>query len=188
MLDVDALCAGYSGPVVGPLSFHVDAGETVGLWGPNGSGKSTLLKAIIGTAGLFGGRIHRAHGLTIAYQGQQPRRLPSMPIRARELLDALGVTPDASCPQRLARLLNTRIDRLSGGQFQLLTVWSRLAGNARMVCLDEPTNNLDPQGVVALGELLTEPHPDRGVLLVSHERTFMERVCDRIVEVQSWSG
>lgn len=188
MLQMESLTAGYSGPVVGPLSLRVQPGETVGLWGPNGAGKSTVLKAIIGAATLFGGRIQRAPELTIAYQGQQPRRLPAMPIRGRELLAALGTTTDASPPRRLAGVLERRIDQLSGGQFQLLMVWSRLASAAELICLDEPTNNLDPQGVIALGELLLERQAGRGVLLVSHDRAFMERVCHRIVEVQPWHG
>jgi zinc transport system ATP-binding protein len=188
MLEAQALIAGYSGPVVGPLSFAIRPGETVGLWGPNGSGKSTILKALIGTATVFGGRIERTGSPSIAYQGQQSPRLPAMPIRTRELLRALGARASERPPQRLQALLKQRIDRLSGGQYQLLTVWSRLATPAELVCLDEPTNNLDPQGVVALGELLLEQRADRAVLLVSHERTFMERVCSRIVEVQPWSG
>lgn len=188
MLEAQGLIAGYSGPVVGPLSFTVRPGETLGLWGPNGSGKSTLLKALIGTATIFGGRVERARPLSIAYQNQQLQRLPTMPIRARELLRALGARTSVTPPQRLQALLGQRIDQLSGGQFQLLTVWSRLAASAELVCLDEPTNNLDPQGVVALGELLLEQRTDRAILLVSHERAFMERVCSRIVEVQPWSG
>ena len=53
LLEVDSLVAGYTEPVVGPLSFALEPGEIVGLAGPSGVGKSTVLGAIIGSARVF---------------------------------------------------------------------------------------------------------------------------------------
>ena len=68
LLRVEGLVAGYSRPVVGPLSFTVGSGEVVGLWGTNGTGKSTVLNAIGRSARVFDGIVERAPGLTLAYQ------------------------------------------------------------------------------------------------------------------------
>ena len=86
LLTVTNLEAGYEAPVVGPISFTVSEGEVFGLVGPNGSGKSTLLKAIADHVRIFDGDIHLRPGITVAWQDQQPVRLPEMPFSGREYL------------------------------------------------------------------------------------------------------
>ena len=63
LLRARDLVAGYASPVVGPVSFEIRPGETLGLWGANGSGKSTLLQAIASGARVFSGKIERADDL-----------------------------------------------------------------------------------------------------------------------------
>ncbi|HKJ70754.1 MAG TPA: ATP-binding cassette domain-containing protein [Gammaproteobacteria bacterium] len=186
LVSAQELVVGYERPVLGPLSFAVAPGEVVGIWGPNGAGKSTLLKAVAGSARIHAGRLERAAGLSLAYQGQRPVRLPEMPFRGREYLSYLEAH-HAAPPARLASWLDRRIDRLSGGQFQLLTVWASLASGAGLVLLDEPSNNLDPQNLELLTELLRTREGHGGVLLVSHERAFLEAACDRRLEVSPWT-
>lgn len=181
VLEAAAVVAGYRAPVVGPLSFALAEGEVVGLWGPNGCGKSTLLRAVVGAARVFSGALVRPAGARVAFLDQHPVRLPEMPIRGRELL-ALVAAGQAPPPERLEPWLGRRVDRLSGGQFQLLSVWACLAGEANLVLLDEPTNNLDPNGEALLAEVLRGRPAGRAVLLVSHERGFLEQVSDRILE------
>jgi ATPase subunit of ABC transporter with duplicated ATPase domains len=187
---VSDLVAGYSTPVVGPVSFLIHPGETLGLWGPNGSGKSTLLHTLAEGARVFSGRVERAPGLTLAYQEQRPVRLPAMPLTGRDLLGCAGVPPDRSPPGSLGEIVGRRIDRLSGGQYQLLCVWAALAGGADLVLLDEPTNNLDPRHEQALAEILSTPPMGSerrpAVLLASHERPFLDRACTRILELGAW--
>ena len=187
LLHLKDLVAGYAAPVVGPVSCRLQAGEVVGLWGANGSGKSTLLNAVAGAARVFSGRIERAPGLTLDYQEQRPVRLPIMPLTGRDLLRCAGVAADQRPPGSLGETLNRRLDRLSGGQYQLLSVWAALAGTADLVLLDEPTNNLDPAHERLLAQVLTEPRAvggeRRAVLLVSHERAFLEDACTRVLEV-----
>lgn len=180
LIQGDGLVVGYASPVAGPVSFRVDAGEVVGLQGPNGSGKSTLLKAIAGVARLFGGSLTRAPGLTLGRLDQQPVRLPEMPFTAREYLDFARADRQAP-PSRIRDWLDKRVDRLSGGQFQLLSVWAVLAGSADLVLLDEPTNNLDPAGQAELARVLKSEQGRRAVLLVSHERDFLDVACNRVV-------
>jgi ATPase subunit of ABC transporter with duplicated ATPase domains len=182
LLRVTDLVAGYARPVVGPLSFGVGRGEVLGLWGPNGSGKSTLLNAIADGARIFSGRVERAAGLTLAYQEQRSVRLPTMPLTGNDLLRVAGAAGLAP-PGSIQALLGRRIDALSGGQYQLLCVWAALAGEAGLVLLDEPTNNLDPEHEALLVEILADQRGRRAVLLVSHEPGFLEAACSRVLEI-----
>lgn len=182
-LEIEGLTAGYRVPVVGPLSLRLAAGEILGVWGPNGSGKSTLLRAVMGSARIFSGRLWRRDGIKLGYQPQRPVRLPEMPIRGSELLSTMHANR-AKCPPRLSGWLHQRIDALSLGQFQLLCIWAGLGGDAQLILLDEPTNNLDPGNIDILVEILEEGRISRAVLLVSHDHRFMERVCTRIIELE----
>lgn len=182
LVQATDLEAGYRFPVVGPLSFSVSEGEVVGVWGANGAGKSTLLNAIGGSARVFAGELRRAPGLRVGYQEQQPVRLPEMPMTGRELLHYAGAGT-APVPLRLRPWLSQRIDRLSGGQFQLLSTWAVLAASADLVILDEPTNNLDPAGEKILAEILRAETGRRAVLVVSHERSFLDASCTRLIGI-----
>jgi ATPase subunit of ABC transporter with duplicated ATPase domains len=104
-----------------------------------------------------------------------------MPIQGRELLAYAGAQGEP--PARLGPWLEQRVDRLSGGQFQILNVWACLDGGADLVLLDEPSNNLDPERVGLLADLLAERGPEQTVLVVSHEPPFLERVATRLLEV-----
>ena len=185
MIRVAGLVAGYARPVVGPVSFALAPGEVLGLWGANGAGKSTLLGALTGAAAIFAGGVERRAGLRLAYQEQVPVRLPLMPVTGDELLRAAGARP---APDVLAPLLHRRLDRLSGGQFQLLGVWCALGCGADLILLDEPTNNLDPEAEAVLAALLAAPPAGAGVLVVSHERAFLADACSRVLEIDAYRG
>lgn len=182
LLTANHLVTGYKQPVIGPFSFSVGPGEVVGLWGANGCGKSTLLRAIANTARIFEGNIQQKPGLTLAWQMQQPVKLEEMPLSGHDYLRYAKADREAP-PARLQPWLDRRIDTLSGGQFQLLAVWAILGGWADLVLLDEPTNNLDPQGQQALADILQSEQGTRSVLLVSHERDFLQQACDRVIQV-----
>lgn len=183
LLAVQGLTAGYARPVVGPLSFEVHRGEIVGLAGANGSGKTTVLAAIIGTARVFGGGITCDRSAGVSVLRQFPVHLREMPITVAEMLTVTGSRTDR-VPAVFRPLLGLRVDRLSGGQFQLLLAWACLGSPAALVLLDEPTNNMDPQAIAGLGALLTESRDrGKGVLVISHEAALLNRVCTRVVEV-----
>ncbi|NKN32461.1 ATP-binding cassette domain-containing protein [Marichromatium bheemlicum] len=184
LLRLDGLVAGHRAPVVGPLSFALGRGEVLGLWGGNGSGKSTLLNAIARAARVFAGTIRRAPGLRLSYQEQRPVRLDPMPMTGADLLRAAGLDPRRA-PAPLVALLGQRLDRLSGGQYQLLCVWCALGAEVDLVLLDEPTNNLDPGAERSLRALLETARADRAVLLVSHERAFLEAVSTRVLTLEA---
>ncbi|HEY7441086.1 MAG TPA: ATP-binding cassette domain-containing protein [Vicinamibacterales bacterium] len=185
MLTVDALVAGYSAPVVGPIDLKVSAGEVVGFVGPNGSGKTTVLNAIVGLAHVFSGRIVRQEGIRVAVQQQRPVRLAEMPLTGLEYL-ALTSAHRQPTPDALVPLLPLRLDRLSGGQFQLLHVWACLGSPADLILLDEPTNNMDTQAITALKDLfLKSRERGAGVVVISHVRDLIDAVSTRVVSIGS---
>lgn len=182
LLAFREVVAGYTAPLVGPVSFELRPGDVLGLSGPNGCGKSTLIGALTGGSRLFSGEVSRGPGVSIAYQRQRPVRETDVPLRAGELLELTGAGRFAP-PETLRPLLRTRVDRLSGGQFQLLAVWACLGSPARVVVLDEPTNNMDPAAVDALSALLHATRSDRAVLVVTHDARFLEGLSARVLPV-----
>lgn len=182
LLRLDSVVAGYHGPVVGPVSFTIHPGQVVGLGGYNGVGKSTLLRAVTGSARVCSGSIHRHPQLLLAHQWQRPELPPELALLGRELFALLGADP-AKAPARLNPLLDRPIHQLSGGQFQLVQAMACLCSPANLVLLDEPTNSLDGRSLSTLSDALRDRGGERGVVLVSHERGFLEEHCSAIVEV-----
>lgn len=182
LLSLEGIVAGHDRPVSPPCSFELARGEVLGLHGANGLGKSTLLGLVTGTARRHAGEWHMAPGLRLRVLPQRPERPAEAPITGRELLrhlNAEGLAP----PARLAAKLDIRVDRLSGGEYQLLALWSCLAGDADLVMLDEPTNNLDREHADLAAEEIAAGQARRGTLIVSHDRGFLDRVCTRLVSL-----
>lgn len=182
-LVVKGLIAGYIEPIIGPLSFSLKLGEIVGIWGSNGCGKSTLLRTLINKTHIFEGSLKLKPKTTIAWQMQQPIRLKEMPLNGYDYLRYAKA--DLEPPDCMIPWLDQRIDKLSGGQFQLLTVWAVLGSLAEIVLLDEPTNNLDPKGEKILIEILkTKQYMlQKSILLVSHEKKILKQICNRIINI-----
>ncbi len=183
LLQLDAVSVGYQKPVLANISFKVHKGEVLGLSGSNGCGKSTLLKALSGEARVFTGTIAKAPNLNISLQKQHPLRLANFPLSSHEYL-RLMAADKAELPARLAVLRHQRVDSLSGGQFQLLSIWACLASsNSHLVLLDEPTNNLDPAGVNLLLTMLSERQPQQGIVLISHDKDFVQQATTRQIDL-----
>ncbi|MEY6431946.1 ATP-binding cassette domain-containing protein [Thioalkalicoccus limnaeus] len=184
LLQCDQVVAGYGRPVVGPVSFDLHRGEVLGLLGSNGSGKSTLLKAITGVARVFSGQIDKLPDIRLAHHRQQPVRPREFPLTGRDLVRLTGASK-RKAPEDVARLLKGRMDRLSGGQFQIVQVWACMGSPSDLILLDEPTNNLDPATMDTLVRLIREELNGRTLLVVSHEASFIEAVCSRVLSVSS---
>lgn len=181
LLKVEQLVAGWQQPATAPVDLTLASGEVVGLTGPNGVGKSTLLAAIAGRARVFSGCLTQRPGLRLALQTQGVPPVDGLPLSGRELLALTGACP-AGLPPWLADCLDSRLDRLSGGQRHYLTLWAVLQAPADLVLLDEPTNNLDAAGVAHLTAHLRErAEAGAGLLVVSHDAAFVDAVCDRVV-------
>jgi ATPase subunit of ABC transporter with duplicated ATPase domains len=184
LIRVDRVEAGYTRPVVGPVSFAAGRGDVIGLAGPNGSGKSTLLKALIGAARIFAGDIERRPGLQVSQQHQGFDSLEGFPLNGIELLGLTGARAEG-LPAWIAPKLGERLDRLSGGQMQLLRVWACLMAPADVVLLDEPTNNLDRDGTTFLEATLARHSADRVIVVVSHDARFLRTVSTCLVELDA---
>jgi len=185
LVVLDRVEAGYERPVVGPFSLAIEPGEVVAIVGPNGAGKTTLLNAITGVAHIFAGTVSRRPGLLVSHHAQSPLRLNNVPLSGRELLALTGADlaglPDAARP-----LLSRRLSELSGGQLQILQVWASLAAPVDLVLLDEPTNNLDVATVAMLEAAIRSRPAGRAIVIVSHDRRFVEGVASRVKELSRW--
>ena len=183
LLELAAVVAGYTAPVVGPISLVVRQGEIVGVTGPNGSGKTTLVNAAIGRARVFEGVVRKAPALRVNVQRQHPVRLPEMPLTGVDLLRLVGADQQR-VPPSIAPFVGRRVDRLSGGQFQLLQVWVCLGAPADLVVLDEPTTNMDPSSKASLEAILGASHElVGGILMISHDHALLDRVASRVVTI-----
>ena len=181
LLQLEHAVLGYQRPVIGPLDLTVAPGDRVGIWGPNGCGKSTLLNYFTGHSQLLSGRLHLADGVKLAYQPQHPVKPGEIPLTGREYLKLMGSTDQL--PERIRPFLDRRIDQLSGGQFQILSTWANLSSEGKLVLLDEPTNNLDPDAMTLLADTILAMPQSHGLVVVSHERDFISRVANRVVEI-----
>lgn len=182
MLTLDHLVAGYAQPLTAPCSLELQRGQVVGLHGPNGAGKSTLLNAILGSARVHAGELLRAPGVRLRHLPQRPLRPQQAPLSGYDLLNCMAAGK-VQPPSRLAAKLAIRIDRLSGGEYQLLCLWTCLGGDADLVLLDEPTNNLDREHSELAAEEIEAERERRATLVVSHDPEFLQRVCTRIIQV-----
>jgi ATPase subunit of ABC transporter with duplicated ATPase domains len=184
LLVFDAAVVGYASPVVGPVSFSVMPGQIVGLVGSNGCGKTTLVNAVLGTARVFEGAVRLKSGVRVTVQRQRPVRLPEMPLTGLEVL-GLAQADRHPLPPAIQPFASLRVDRLSGGQYQLLQVWACLGSPTDLVMLDEPTSNMDSRTKELVAELVKASlRLVQGILVISHEHGFLEQVASRVVRIE----
>lgn len=182
LLVVKELSSGYGRPIVGPVSFSLHRGDVIGVRGPNGAGKSTLLNAIAGSARIFSGSVHRRPGVRVSHQQQAALPLDNVPLSGRELLALTGA--DArGLPEWIKPLVGKRLDRLSGGQLQFMQIWACLSAPVDIVLLDEPTNNVDPQGVHHLQDQIQQMSASHAMLVISHDRAFLDNISTRTINL-----
>lgn len=183
------------------ISLGINEGDRVGLIAKNGNGKTTLLNIIAGIEGMDSGAIVRSNGLRVSYLSQDPQFPPHITVgelchchrdgnewkldprkSGTDLLDNTSV---------LARILtklkitdfSQPIGLLSGGQKKRIALAHVLAEEPQMLILDEPTNHLDLEMVEWLEGYLN--HMRVTLLMVTHDRYFLDRVCNRIVELDN---
>lgn len=175
LLQCTALTVGFQRPLLGPLTMQVKAGERHLITGPNGSGKSLLLQALVGRAQVFGGQLQLAD-TALSYLAQEHPRPVPWPLSGHDWFAAMQADPP-DLPL-IKPLLNKRLDRLSGGQWQLLrlaaVLQSALAGTRQaLVLLDEPSNHLDAEVRATAVQLIRDMPASSTLLLTSHDQDFM---------------
>ena len=171
-------------------SLTVNEGDRIGLIGVNGTGKSTLLKILAGLETPDSGSVTRMTGLRTAYLPQNPEFTQGLSVLRQTMLHAAsGDSAEYECRALLTRLglrdLDQDVSQLSGGQKKRAALAAALAGHARLLILDEPTNHIDMDTVLWLEDFLAKFNG--AVVMITHDRYFLERISNRIVELQNSS-
>lgn len=164
-------------------SFGIQERDKIGIVGINGTGKSTLLKVIAGEEVPDSGQVIRQNGLKLAFVPQNPVFPDGADIRSYALKS--GTDESWQVESNLTELgitdFDQKIEQLSGGQKRRVVLAKILAGHFDVLLLDEPTNHLDQEMITWLEEYLRSY---RGtVLMVTHDRYFLDRVTNRILEL-----
>jgi ATP-binding cassette subfamily F protein uup len=170
------------------ISLYLRRGDKVGVIGINGTGKSTLLKIIAGLELPDGGAISKAEGVRIGYLPQNP--LYNEKLTVLEQVFKGASTETIGLKEYEAKAILTRlgitefsadVSHLSGGEKKKVAIASALVNPCEILLLDEPTNHLDNNMVLWLENYLQKY--SGAILVVTHDRYFLDRVTNRIVEI-----
>lgn len=169
--------------------FSIQEGEKIGLIGINGTGKSTLLKIVAGIETPDTGTLVHGRNLDVRYLPQNPQFVSGDTILESILRDNEG-HPHLWDMESQAKIMltkvgiedfNQKVETLSGGQRKRVALISTLMADTDLLLLDEPTNHLDSQMADWLEDYLKK---FRGaILMVTHDRYFLDSVSNRIVEL-----
>ena len=164
------------------ITFGVAKGDKIGIIAANGSGKTTLLNIIAGDEDHDEGSIVFRNGLRVGYLEQEPRFAGG--ISVWEAM-AAPVELELKAKQLLTRLevgnVEAKVDELSGGLRKRVALARALIADPEFLILDEPTNHLDIEMIEWLEAYLARQ--TIGLLIVTHDRYFLDRVCNLIMEI-----
>lgn len=188
VLDVQNLTKRFGAKVLFEnISFSIAEGQRVGLIAQNGTGKSTLLSILMGEEGKDGGEVIYRNGLRVACLVQSPMFDPKETVldacfnhhgdeekvlKAKQILTQLKIAD-----------LNQPMGELSGGQQKRVALANTLITEPDFLILDEPTNHLDLEMIEWLEGFLSRGN--KTLLMVTHDRYFLDRVCNLIVELDN---
>ncbi|MCI7452934.1 MAG: ABC-F family ATP-binding cassette domain-containing protein [Prevotella sp.] len=170
------------------ISFSIGEGQRVGLIAQNGTGKTTLLSMLTGDESCDSGAIIYRNGIKVGYLRQEPK-FPEGASVLEACFHGVDFDDDAQlkAKQILTQLrikdLNQPIAQLSGGQQKRVALAQALISNPDLLILDEPTNHLDLEMVVWLEGFLSRGN--RSLLMVTHDRYFLDNVCSVILELDN---
>jgi ATP-binding cassette subfamily F protein 3 len=173
-------------PVLADADLTVMRGERIGIVGPNGAGKTVLLRLIAGELAPTAGERWAGPSIVFDHLSQSVGELPDR-ATALEVVRGMGrMTEDEAVKKLMGFLFDYEqvrrpVSAMSGGERTRLRCLTLMLGGANCLLLDEPTNHLDIAAVEVL-EGARERY-DGTVIAVSHDRYFLDRIADRIVEV-----
>ncbi len=166
------------------LSFYMGRGEKAGLIGPNGAGKTTLFRMIMKKEGLDSGDIRFGSAVKVAYFDQEQQTLDDENTVIEEFWSAYPQMDRYEVRSNLAKFqfkgdtLFRKVGGLSGGEKARLALLKLMLSQANLLLMDEPTNHLDMESREILENALRDY--DGTVLAISHDRYFLNRVCNKI--------
>lgn len=176
------------------VSLGVNEGDKIGIIAKNGAGKSTFLRILAGREDYDSGKITARNDLRITYLDQDSVFDSTLPVIDACLLAAPA--PDHAhdengwdYTQRLTQLLGqlgiddvqAPTSAMSGGQLKRMALACAIASEPDILLLDEPTNHLDIKVIEWLEQYLKRSRAT--ILMVTHDRYFLDRVCNKIVEI-----
>jgi ATP-binding cassette subfamily F protein uup len=184
---IDATLSFGGPPLLDHVELHIERGDRVCLLGSNGTGKSSMLRILAGEARPDTGQVVCSPGLRV---GRLPQQVP-VHLQGR-VLDIVAPEDEASphgdgeldARQMISRLkLDADADfaTLSGGTRRRVLLARTLMGRPDLVLLDEPTNHLDLESIAWLEDYLLRDC--RTFLFVTHDRSFLRRLANRVVEL-----
>ncbi len=190
LLTMEHITKAYTDRVLlNDVAFSINENEKIGVIGINGMGKSTLLKVTAGIEPYDEGKISMGKQVKISYLPQTPEFEEGTTVLRAAIADNVNElnqwTIEADARSMLNQLgfydYNEKVEHMSGGQKKRIALVNALLTPADILILDEPTNHLDN----AMSEWLEEYLIGfRGaILMVTHDRYFLDRVATRIVEV-----
>lgn len=185
LLTAEAIGKAYGEkPLLDGVSFYLNEGDKVGVIGRNGMGKSTLLKILAGQEDADRGNIIYANHVRISYLAQNPE-FKKTQTALEYVMEHAGAQQEYEAKMILTRLGITELEKeaalFSGGQKKRLAIAAALLTPCEILFLDEPTNHLDNDMTKWLEEYLRQY--TGAVLMITHDRYFLDRVTNRIVEV-----
>ena len=190
-LQVEGLAKSYGDRLLfSDVTFGVYQGDKIGLVAQNGAGKSTLMGILAGKESPDEGSVVFRNGLRIGYLEQTPVFAPEATVLEAAMPSVdVASNEDWNLEDRAKSMLGTlglhdtdaRVSTLSGGQQKRLAIVRTLLAEPDILFLDEPTNHLDIAVIEWLEDYLTRQRVT--LLMVTHDRYFLDRVCSKIMEI-----
>jgi ATP-binding cassette subfamily F protein uup len=180
------------------VTWRLGPGDRAALVGANGSGKTTLLRLLAGDLAPGDGSIERGQTVRLAYLHQEPAEVDGGDPTVIESLERIRLRARLSGGEEITAgklaerfgfrgdRARTPVSRLSGGERRRLGLMRLLMAEPNVLLLDEPTNDLDIDTLTALEDLL-DGWPGT-LVVVSHDRYFVERVCDNVFALGAGAG
>lgn len=190
VLTVENGAVGYDKEVLSsPINLDERKYDSIAIVGPNGIGKSTLIKSIVGKIPLIEGTVKLGANVAMGYYDQEQRDLTPSNTVLEELWKDHSLVPEVEIRNRLGAFLfsgddvQKAVGMLSGGEKARLLLAKLSMQNDNFLVLDEPTNHLDIDSREVLENALI--YFDGTLLFVSHDRYFINRVADKVLEISA---
>lgn len=193
LLNIESLSKAFDiRPLLSDVSLGISEGERIGIVGRNGAGKSTLMRIITGEEPADSGRVTKSNSTNIGFLAQIDNADPKATVgevvlgdrkkhewasdpKIREIFTGLfGGFDD--------HLFERTMGKLSGGEKRRVGLAKLLIDDLQLILLDEPTNHLDVEGVAWLASHLKN-RSDLAILVVTHDRWFLDEITERTWEV-----
>ena len=193
VVEARELAGGYerSKPVFSNAEVRIARGDRVGIVGGNGAGKTTLLKILASRMEPLAGSVERGHRAACGYFDQDTSELRIDGTPYTEIRRSHPQMTDQEIRDHLAKFLfrgndiDANVGQLSGGERARLCLARLVLTKPSWLAMDEPTNHLDLAARTALEEMLGDF--EGAMVFVSHDRAFLDGLCNKIVEVRDGS-